>query len=209
MARLSSWDRAAREAAERVDAAREMGEQLVLLPEMDADDGAGEAESDGPARRGPGKAQSTLRQFMAAKGYRAPEEMLAELAGMATREDVIVQAMARAEQLVAWQFDGAVRVMPSGTEVPAKPTASARLEAFKLFYSAAVRAAEALLPYGLAKVQADVSVTHNATTIVMPGAAAPARPGDDARVVSGRRMAPPPMPGEIVQDQQFGDDDGE
>ena len=198
MARGSSYDDQARDMADRIEAARDAGRQLVLLEGMDAPD-AGAAPT-----RGKGRAQSVLRDWLALRGMRMPEDVLADLAGLASSDDAFVTAMARAEQLVAWQFDGAMRTLPSGGEVEAKPTASARMEAFKLVFTAMLRSAEALAPYGLAKTTPDVAVQQN-TTIVMPSAQGS---GEGPKVISSRRTAPPPMPGETVEHQQvIGDDD--
>lgn len=199
MARGSSFEDLARDADARLAAVRSRGEQMELLPSIPDQQDGGDV-----ARRGKGKAQSTLREWLALRGFGMPEDQLAQMAGLRSRDDVITWAKAQAEELLAWQYDGAVRIKPSGEEVPAKPTAAARGEAFKMFYMAAMRAAEAMLPYGVAKVTPDVSVQQSTTIVVAGGAA----PGHGSASVSGGRTAPPPLPGEIVEHQQVsGDDD--
>jgi hypothetical protein len=195
MARGNSFEDLAKAADARMAKVRARGEQLDLLPEARPVQAEG-----GKPTRGPGKAQSQLREFLAHEGCLMPEQRLAEMAGLRSREDAITWAIGRAEQLLAWQFDGAVRVNAKGEEVPAAPTAKARGEAFTLFYTAAMRALDALMPYGAAKVTPDAGTTIQATQIVLPGASA--GPAPTVRTVSGaRRTAPPPMPGEVVEHQ--------
>lgn len=196
MAKANSFEELVADAADRVDAARAMGQQLVLLP----DEAAAGAATPAKAVRGEGKAQSQLRKWAASRGFRMPEDVLAEIAGMASREDVFTWAMARAEQMLAWA--------ESGDTGGRTASLTMRVEAFRLIYTAAIRAAEAALPYGLAKVTPDVG-TSITNTIVMPGAMAPAAPADraaGARDVTPqpRRMAPPPMPHEMQQNQGLG-----
>ncbi|MEO0859219.1 MAG: hypothetical protein AAFY65_01300 [Pseudomonadota bacterium] len=198
MARGNSFEDLARDAADRIDHVRAQGEQLALLPGMDA-----ATDADGaPAVRGKGKAQSQLRDWLATKGYRMPEDVLAEMAGLATSDDAFTSAMVRAEQLMTWAYAGAKGKDKDGKTVKLVPTPSQRIAAFQLAYTTALRAVDALMPYGAAKVQPDVQV-HQATTIVMPTPTA--APGDHAKVVSGRRMAPPPMPHEMQQNQDVSD----
>ena len=184
----------AADAARRIDEARAAGQQLSLLP----DEGA----APGKPVRGEGKASSQLRRWLAAQGLRLPEDILADVAGLNSADDPMLTAMARAERLLAWAEDGAevVKGAPKG------PTLRMRLEAFQLFYAAALRAAEAVLPYGLAKVTPDAGGNTQVTQIVVQGPAQVAAHGPStARDVTpqARRIAPPPMPGEIVQDQQL------
>lgn len=188
----SKFEELARDAAERVEEARALGEQLTLLPDEPS---AGETER---AKRGKGKITSQLRDWLASKGYRLPEDVLVEMAGLSSRDDVFTFAMAKAELVLAWAQNGAVGVKGA----PAAPTTGQRLETFKFVFTAALRAAEAALPYGLAKVTPDVNV-QQAVQIVMPGAAAPADRSVQARDITPqpRRMAPPPMPGQVQQNQ--------
>lgn len=205
MPRGNSFEELAREADERIAKARQLGQQMALLP----DDGPVEGDGGGRVARGKGKAQSQLREWLATQGCKMPEDQLAEMAGLRTRDDVIVWAQAQAERMLSWQYAGAVRITPKGDEVAARPTATARGEAFKLFYMAAMRAAEAMMPYGAAKVTPDATVQQNNTFIVPAPSADRRVPGDDARVVTGRRTGPPPMPWEVEGNQSVsgGDDD--
>lgn len=97
----SSYETLAREAEARIVEARASGAQLTFLP-----DEPGPAEASG-AKRGKGRATSQLRDYLAAKGLRLPEDVLIEMAGMASTEDAFITAMARTEQLLAWAQTGA------------------------------------------------------------------------------------------------------
>ena len=194
----NQFELAARQAAERIEAARATAEQLSLLPAEPETDGVLPGTASGG--RGKGKATSQLREWLAAKGYRMPEDVLARIAGLTSTEGPMLQAMAEAEQVLAWAHG-------SGGG-----SAAQRLGVFMQLYSAKLRALDALLPYGLAKVTPDVAVTQ-AVQVVMPGAVAPqAVPvgPDHARDVTPQagRIAPPPMPWEIEQNQGLGDVDG-
>lgn len=197
MAKATSFEELAADAAERVNEARALGQQLSLLPDEAPEGGSVPAR----AVRGEGKAQSQLRKWVAARGFRMPEDVLAEMAGMATSDDVFTWAMARAEQVLAWG--------EAGDKAGRSASLTMRVETFRLIYTAALRAAEAALPYGLAKVTPDVG-TSITNTIIMPGAQAAAAPADRAEAARDitpqpRRMAPPPMPHEIQQNQGLGD----
>lgn len=192
----SKFDDLARDAAERIEAAAAAGEQFSFLPDESA------PGDTARAKRGKGKATSQLRDWCAARGLRMPEDVLIEMAGMASTEDVFLTAMARTEQVLAWAQAGAHGYKAS----PAAPSLAQRLATFQFVFTAQLRAAEALLPYGLGKVTPDVAVTQ-AVQVVMPGAVAPqvAPAGPDrARDITpqARRIAPPPMPGQIVENQQ-------
>lgn len=191
----SKFDELARDAAERIEAAKAAGEQLTFLPDEPA------PGDSARAKRGKGKATSQLRDWCAAKGLRMPEDVLIEMAGMASSEDVFLTAMARTEQLLAWAQAGATGYKAA----PVAPSMAQRLAAFQFVFTAQLRAAEALLPYGLGKVTPDV-VAVAPVQIVMPGAAAPQqapRGPDAARDVTPRpgRISPPPMPHQIQQNQ--------
>ena len=203
---LSTYESDAKAAAERIGAARDAGQQLTFLPD--------EAQPGYGARgRGEGKAASQLRKYLAAQGLKMPEDVLIAMAGMASADDVFVAAMARTEQVLLWAEAGGrtiVQVIREGALIE-KPldnrhTTAQRLDAFKFVFTAMLRAAEALLPYGLAKVTPDAG-TSITNQIIMPGAQAPANRADAARDVTPqvRRMAPPPMPHEIQQNQGLDD----
>lgn len=188
MPKGSQFDELARDAAQRIEDARAAGEQLTFLPDEPAP-GALAAR----APRGKGKVTSQLRDWCAAKGLRMPEDVLIEMAGMASTEDAFLTAMARTEQLLAWAEAG-------GTDykgAPVKPSMGQRLAAFQFVYTAQLRAAEALLPYGLGKVTPDApAVLPVPVFVAAPQGQAPGRPGDQARDVTPQagRIGPPPMP---------------
>lgn len=178
-------------AAARIEAARAAGEQLALpLPDETA---KGEVRKG----RGAGKATSQMRDWLAAKGFRQPEDVLAEMAGLTVGGDAFLVAMSRVEQVLAWaQGAGGAA------------TAAQRLDAFKFVFTAQLRAGEALLPYGLAKITPDV-LAAPAVQVFVAGSGGVRVPGhgpDQARDVtpSEDRSAPPPMPWEIEQNQQVG-----
>jgi hypothetical protein len=127
-----------------------------------------------------------------------PEDVLAETAGLSDGRgrSLVELAMARAEQVLAWSHG------PRATVKPAE-----RLTVLLAILREQRQAADALLPYGLAKMSPDVVNNIQATTINMPGSHTG---GDGARVIEGRMaggFAPPPMPGETVENQMLGADD--
>ena len=193
--RPDEYAKMAREAADRVEAARAEGRQLTFLP--DEGGSAADRADQGERRvRGKGKATTQMREWLAARGMAMPEDQLADLAGLAASDDALTIAMERAERALLWARSGAA----AGVKL------ADRLDMFKFMLTAQLRAAEALLPYGMAKATPD-TVVQQATTIVMPGAQAAAQGPRTARDVTPgrRRIAPPPLPGENVQDQGDGD----
>lgn len=201
----NTYERMARDAAQRLDQAREAGEQLTFLP--DEAGSAVDLVQDRPIGRpegAKGKVSNQMREWLAAKGLAMPEDMLAQMAGLASRDDAVLNAMQQAERVLAWAFAGQQRTKKGGTIEDVTPTGPQRLNTFIQLYTIQLRAADALLPYGAPKATPDVNVTQQTTVIVPSGA--PAAPGDQAKVVnSGGRMAPPPLPGEIVENQQVSD----
>ncbi|PZQ99921.1 MAG: hypothetical protein DI533_04630 [Cereibacter sphaeroides] len=201
----TQFETMAREAAERIAAAKAAGEQLTFLPDEPQ---AGDA---GRTPRGKGKATSQMRDWLASKGWRLPEDVLGEMAGLATSEDAFVAAMARTEQVLAWSEMGARDVTEfvdkegklASRPLNTAPTTSQRLETFKFVFTAQLRAAEALAPYGLAKVTPDAAPQQAVHVNVFGGSAAPASGPDQARDVTpkARRLAPPPMPSQVQQNQ--------
>jgi hypothetical protein len=200
MPKGTQFEDLAAQAARNIDVARAAGEQLTLLPE----DPAPVAEGQRPPR-GKGKITSQLRDWCAAKGYRMPEDQLIQIAGMASTEDVFIFAMQRTEQVLAWAEAGArktAQVIKDGAlievQLDTSATMAQRVTLFTTIYAAAVKAADSLLPYGLGKVNPDVTVAVPVPVYVAaPQAAAPGRPGDQARDVTPdpRRIGPPPLPG--------------
>jgi hypothetical protein len=189
----SKFDELARDAAERIEAARDAGQQLTFLPDEPA---PGDSER---AKRGKGKATSQLRDWCAARGLRMPEDVLIEMAGMASTEDAFLTAMARTEAVLTWAEAGATGYKGS----PSAPSTAQRLATFQFIFTAQLRAAEALLPFGLGKVTPDVAVTQ-AVQVIMPGAAPPASGPMTARDVTPKpgQIAPPPMPHQMQQNQK-------
>jgi hypothetical protein len=188
----SSAEEMARGAAKRIDDARAAGQQLTFLP-----DEADPADS-GKGKRGKGKAASMLRDWLATRGMKLPEDQLAAMAGLAGSDDVFTHAMATAERVLIWAQDGAVGYKGA----PVAPSMSTRLDTFKFVYTAALRAAEALLPYGLAKVTPDAGPTQ-IVQVVVAGGSRPQPGPETARDVTPkpRGAAPPPMPNEMQQKQ--------
>ena len=85
MARVNSFQDMARAASERIDQVRAEGRQLELLPPLDE----GEAVPvEGQRGRGRGKATSQLRDYLAHRGWRFPEEQLARIAGLDVADDL-------------------------------------------------------------------------------------------------------------------------
>ncbi|RWR32506.1 hypothetical protein D2T31_00545 [Sinirhodobacter populi] len=201
----------ARQAAKSIEASRDLAEQLSLLP--DEQDGA--SLTPGKAARGKGKVFNQMREWLAQRGYRAPEDVLAEMAGLASREDAILTAMVQTERVLAWAGTGAVNrkfvVGVGHVEVPGpwQPTPDQKMDLFKQLYATMLRAADALMPYGAPKATPDVAVTNVNQIVVQSGepASQPARPGDRARDVtpSARRIQPPPMPHQMQQNQRVSD----
>jgi hypothetical protein len=196
MPKGSQFDDLARKAATRIEEAKAAGEQLTFLPDEPGQNG-GLGASGGRPPRGKGKVTSQLRDWCAAKGLRLPEDVLIEMAGMASTEDAFLTAMARTEQVLAWAEAGATGYKGA----PVKPSMGQRLAAFQFVYTAQLRAAEALLPYGLGKVTPDAPVLMPVPVYVAaPGGQAPIRGGerggDGARDITPQpgRIGPPPMP---------------
>ncbi len=201
----------ARQAAASIEASRDLAEQLTLLP----DEAEGAGLTPAKAGRGKGKVFNQMREWLAQRGFRAPEEVLAEMAGLASREDAILTAMVQAERVLAWAGAGAVNrkfVVGVGhvdVEGPWQPTPDQKMAVFQQLYATMLRAADALMPYGAPKATPDVAVT-NVNHIVVQGAQpAPqaAHPGDRARDVTptARRIQPPLMPHQMQQNQQVSD----
>lgn len=190
----NQWQAEAAAAAKRIDAARDLG-QLSLFP---GDAGAEDGEGEGGTGRGKGKALSKLRDLLAARGLRMPEDVLANVAALDDPEGPVMAALKKAEAV-------AMAIYGHG-QAPAK----VRLDLFNQFYAQSVRALDALLPYGLAKVTPDMQVAQAVQVVVMPGGQGQqvAQGADLARDVTPKapRMAPPPLPGQIQQNQALGRD---
>lgn len=188
----NQWEAEAAAAAERIDAARAAGKQLALFP---GDVGAEDAASGGGAGgRGKGKAVSALRDVLASRGCRMPEDVLASVAGLDDPEGLIMACLKKAEA-VALAIHG-----------HAQASAKVKTDLFQMFYADARRAAEALLPYGLAKITPDVAVQQAVQVVVMPGGGAGSgTPMPRDVTPQDKRLGPPPMPWEMSQNQQLSD----
>jgi hypothetical protein len=194
-------------AVRSIENSRELARQLTLLPDEVA--GAALVEGARP-KRGQGKALNQMREWLAGKGYRLPEDILAEIAGLGSRESAMLTAMMQTEQILAWAGDGAVNLMfkPGVGHVeiegPWRPTPEVKRQTFMQVYATMLRAAEAMLPYGAPKVTPDAGAGTVVNQIVVQGApsVAPAGPSGPRDVTpKARRIGPPPMPGEVQQIQ--------
>ncbi len=192
----------ARKAAERIDDSRALQQQLSLLPDEAAPADGGETRRT----RGAGRAMSQMRDWLAARGLRLPEEVLAEMAGLQHRDDVLLATMADAERILAWAEAGAVGVKGN----PAVQTMASRVNTFMQLYALRLRAADALMPYGAPKATPDVQQTNVTQIVVTGGSAVTAPPAaahgpDLARDVTpaDRRIGPPLMPHQIEQNQSL------
>ena len=197
----SQFEELARDAAANVQAAREAGQQLTFLPDEPV---AGEAARKA---RGKGKVVSQLRDHLAAKGFRMPEDVLVEMAGMASGQDAFMTAIARTEQLMVWLTASQPEfIKPDGSRrAPPPPSITMQLETFRFIFTAQIRAAEAVLPYGLGKVTPDV-VQPTTVQIVMP--APTADRAAVARDITPRlagRMVPADVAWQMQQNQGLSD----
>ncbi len=198
----TKFETLAAKAAERIDASREMQQQLSLLP----DEAAGRDGGEARRTRGAGKAMSQLREWLASRGMRLPEDVLAEMAGLTHAEDVLLATMQDAERVLAWAEAGAVATKGN----PAVQTMAGRVNVFMQLYTIRLRAADALMPYGAPKATPDAAPV-NVTQIVVAGGQQPApQPVQAIDITPGaRRIGPPPMPHQIEQHQTLSDDDAE
>lgn len=187
--RPNSFEAIAQEAAERLDLARAQGEQLSLLADQEP-----ATVAEGRAVRGKGRALSQMREFLAAKGYQLPEEVLAQMAGLASRDDAVLTAITVAERVVTWAFAGAKNKDGGAVE----PTPAARLRAFETAYTVQLRALDALMPYGLAKVSPD----GPQAPVVQVNVIDRATGARDITPVDAGRMMPADAKWEIEQNQQ-------
>jgi hypothetical protein len=200
----NTFERNAAKAAERIAKAHQMGEQLALLPDeagrtpQDVAEGRKVGRPKGAANKG----SSQMREWLAAQGYRMPEQQLAQLACLDGSGDLILSVMQRTEQMLAWAYADA-----AGTKAdPKTPTSAQRLAQFNFCLGVALRAADALLPYGAPKATPDVAV-QQITNVIVPST--PEGPGDRARVVDvapaqkGNRMRPAGWDAENQQNQSL------
>lgn len=200
----NQWQETARKAAERIDRDRAAGVQLELLPDP-AEPSLPVADSPAVGRPAgaKNKGSSQLRRWLADQGLKMPEQQIAEIAGLAAGNlDALGTAMAQAERIIAWATDGTGELKGKNAS---QALIAMRIDLFKFLYGQLLRAADALMPYGTPKATPDVVERHQTTILVPMGG----QPGDGARVIDGRsgpvpggRMAPPPLPGESVENQR-------
>lgn len=203
MAKPNNWyETQVREAAARIDAARDAGQQLTLLPdEGRAGDQVDQERGVGRPKGAKGKVSSQMRDWLAGEGYRMPEDMLAQMAGLGGERDAVVAAMAATERVLGWAYDGHTT------------TGKVRLATFMQIYTIQLRAAEALLPYGAPKATPDVTVNQTTNVIVPAMPSRPADRGDQARDItpkaprSSGRMMPADVAEEMKRKQAVSDDD--
>lgn len=194
----NEWVREAQEAARRVEAARQAGAQLTFLPD-EQPDGDGEGKGVGRPKGARNKVNTQMREYLAARGCRLPEDVISEIAGLNSRDDAVTLAMAQTERVLIWAGDGRDRV-----EGRAPGTMAQRLDVFRQQYTMILRAAEALMPYMAPKASPDVSV--DARQIVMVASAptdqaAQARDVTPAAPLSARRNVPANVRREIERKQ--------
>ena len=196
----NQWQVEAREMAERIERQREQGMQLALLPDEEPEQDQEQRQAGRP-KGSRNKVSSQMRDWLAARGMRMPEDVLVQIAGLNTRDDAITLAMAQTERVLAWAYDGA----HIGKKAAPAPTAAMRLDVFRQQYTMILRAAEAMMPFTAPKVTPDVSVQQN-TTFIMPAMpSAPADPSAQARDVTPRmsaRMMPADVAHEMQQNQK-------
>ncbi len=203
----NSFERMAADAARRLDQARATGEQLSFLPdeagrtpaEVAAPDGAAPAKGGRP-KGALGKVSSQLRDWLAARGLRMPEQQLAEIAGLASSEGAMMTAMRDAEAVLAWSYateDGTGPV----------PSSEQRLSTFLQLYAMQLRAADALMPYGTPKAAPDVNVTQAVQLVVQGGDRGRAAQDVTPNAAPARRgLVPADVQWKIEQKQQDSED---
>lgn len=180
----NQFQKMAADAAERLQQDRELQQQLTMLP----DDVPAEVEPEEPAKVGrpagsKNKVSNQMREWLAHRGYRLPEEVLGQMLGQAGGDtDLMAETFRDVERLMAWAVGGASvtkwdasaqRHVATG-ETP-HPTLGQRLETFQRLYAQKLRAAEALLPYGAPKASPDTAQPGR-TVVVVPVAAEGSRP---------------------------------
>ena len=206
----SEWQREAAEMAARIDRQRQAGEQLALLPDEVADEGD-EARGVGRPKGAKNKGTSQMRDYLAARGLRMPEDVLTEIAGLTTQDDVISLAMRQTERVLSWAFDGA----HIGEKAAPKATSAMRLDVFRQQYTMILRATEALMPYMAPKATPDQVVNQNVQVVVSSGPTGAADPAATARDVTPKaprrtgRMMPADAAHERQQNQQVSGSTGD
>ena len=210
----------AQSAVDAIKRARASAGDVNLFGEPVAPD----ADAPSSPRRGrpPGARNKTargLREMLAAQGYRSPAEVLARVAGLHSREDVMLLAIGRARALLE-ASRATVSVEDARAALEAAQTDKQRQAATDVLLAAlneGMRIADALpdLAAKIMKEQASAAgqlmpyvekrltpeVHDNRTQTVVNIASAP------VAADTGRRVAPPPMPElENVEYQRLSDE---
>ncbi|WP_284262489.1 hypothetical protein [Roseicyclus amphidinii] len=208
-------------AAERIQRDGELRRQLTLLPdEVPETVEGGEARGPGRPKGAKGKVSSQVRDWLAHRGYRMPEEVLGQMLGMARGDsDLMQEAIIEAERVLAWAGDGARNIIWDGKrhrelDGAWQATPEARIELFRGLYAMKLRAAEALLPYGAPKASPEGDQARQLVVMVPmapshPGQPAPHqardvtpdRPGEAPWQAAARRRA---QDAETVENQELG-----
>lgn len=202
----NSYEELARQASDRMDRVRASGQQLQLLPDEAGVPVADAAKGVGRPRGAVNKGSSELRRWLARQGYRMPEDQLAQMAGLASSDPAIIQAMERTEAVMAWAFDAATDKDGNPREAGPEQKISLMMGLLAIME----RAASAILPYGTPKASPDVTVTQNTTFIVPSAPSAPADPAASARDVTPvrtGRMMPADVRANIERNQDVRDSD--
>jgi len=199
----------AKAAAKRIDEARALDQQLTFLGD---EDGAPPVDTvDRKAGRPPGaknKGSSEIKDWLGARGYRMPEDVLAKMAGLDNRDGAIVATIKDAEQVAAWAFEGATVKSGDRKGETIEATPAQKLQIFSTLYTMRLRAADALMPYTAAKASPD-ETPQRPVTVVVAGGQAPAS-GPQMRDVTPENrpdLLPADVAWEIEQNQRVSKSD--
>lgn len=197
----NSFEEMARAAAERLKKVQAAGKQLTFLPDEDGSAvDVAEGRAPGRPKGARGKVSTQMRDWLAAQGYRMPEDVLAQMAGLGDGSDPVLTVMAKAEMVLSWAYDAQTRPKKGGGTEPVTASGSQRLNAFMQLYTIQMRAADALLPYGAPKASPDV-VQQQVVQITVPGAPAASHVARDITPISGGRMMPADVAYKMQQNQ--------
>lgn len=183
----NQWQEEAREMAARIDRQHQAGEQLALLPD-EVPEQANEQRSAGRPKGAKNKTSSQMRDYLASRGMRLPEEVLTELAGLGSKDDMITLAMKQTERILAWAFDGA----HIGKKGAPKATSAMRLDVFRQQYTIIMRANEALMPYMAPKATPDAGPQ----TVVQ--VTVPSQPSDPSAAAKDVTPQPAKISGQMM-----------
>ena len=170
--------------AARIDQARSTAKQLALFSDPGVEDEGGEGVG-----RGKGKTLSKLRDVLALRGLRQPEDVLISVAALDDPDGLIMACLKKTEMICLAIY--------GHSQAPAR----VKMPIFQQLYAQGIKALEAMLPYGLGKVTPDVQVSQAVQVVVMPGGGA--QGAGSARDVTPKagRLGPPPLPGDIQRNQ--------